>query len=159
MLILICWSLWRLTAWSRLIGLLSLLVNGFPRPKRVCFVFSLVEWHKDLRLEWYWNKFLIIEVFRRNGLKIQWNIWHQGFVYVWIELVMWAKTCITFFVLQYLDLEVVFEEAKRLVEFCNSVEKEAKCLINLQFLKHSLWRGSVTNSGRRHRLRNVFRLR
>ncbi len=58
-----------------------------------------------------------------------------------------------------LDLEVVFEEAKRLVEFCNSVGKGAKCLLNLQFLKHSLWKRRVTNSWRRHRLRNVFRLR
>ena len=51
MLILICWNLWRLTAWSRLIGLPSLMVNGFPRPKNE-FVFVLVQWNNIRIGDW-----------------------------------------------------------------------------------------------------------
>jgi hypothetical protein len=42
-------------------------------------------------------------------------------------LVKLAKKRIAFFVQQFLELEVVFEEAKTQAEFCNRVEKEAKC--------------------------------
>jgi hypothetical protein len=34
----------KIDRWSRLIGLLTLLVNGFPRPKNM-FVFVLVQWN------------------------------------------------------------------------------------------------------------------
>ncbi len=32
---------------------------------------------------------------------------------------------------QFLELVIVWKEARKLAEFCNSVEKEAKCLLDL----------------------------
>jgi hypothetical protein len=42
----------KIDRWSRLIGLLKLFVNGFPRPKNE-FVFVLVQWN-NIRIG-YWS--------------------------------------------------------------------------------------------------------
>ena len=41
----------KIDRWSRLIGLLKLLVNGFPRPKNE-FVFVLVQWNNIRIGDW-----------------------------------------------------------------------------------------------------------
>ena len=41
----------KIDRWSRLIGLLTLLVNGFPRPKNE-FVFVLVQWNNIRIGDW-----------------------------------------------------------------------------------------------------------
>ena len=41
----------KIDRWSRLIGLLLLLVNGFPRPKNE-FVFVLVQWNNIRIGDW-----------------------------------------------------------------------------------------------------------